>query len=292
MLTASESVIYERFGYGIATWRLGLTASRPHVRFRDTTSSGSLRFLARPEAETLLPPLYDRMRLARPGMVSRPDFWWPSVFWGQLSGPEKAFFVAVHTGDDGTDDGYVAYEVSGGWEGGIPDRRLLLWDFQALTPEARAALWQFVFGVDLIGTIAATNLPIDEPLRHLVVESRRIRVDFINDGLWLAPIDSARLLAARRYAAPGRIVIEVHDINGDKSTLALEAGDDDAQCEASSSAPEIVCNTSMLGACLLGGNRFSELAQAGLVEERASGALARADAMFASTPQPAMLSYF
>src|SRR2546423_4205932 len=35
MLTASESVIYGRFGYGVATWRLGASADRARVRFRD-----------------------------------------------------------------------------------------------------------------------------------------------------------------------------------------------------------------------------------------------------------------
>src|SRR5882724_5432861 len=97
MLTASESNIYGRFGYGVATWRLGLSAERSAVRFRSDASPGRVRMVARGEAEKILPEIYESLRHLRAGSVTRPDYWWPSVFWGQLDGPEKAFFVAVHT---------------------------------------------------------------------------------------------------------------------------------------------------------------------------------------------------
>jgi predicted acetyltransferase len=293
MLTASESAIYGRFGYGVATWRLSLSASRPHVQFRDDVPDvGTMRFAARDEAEQVLPPLYDRVRLAQPGMVSRPDYWWPSVFWGLSEGPEKAFFVAVHRGDDGRDDGYIAYEINGEWNGGLPDRSLLIWDLQATSSTARAALWRYVFGIDLIHTVSATNLPIDEPLRHLVRDSRRIRSDHVNDGLWVAPLDVPALLSARRYASEGHLVLEVHAPDGNVATVALDGSEHDAKCVPSSEPAELVCTTATLGALVLGGNKWSELGEAFLVEEQSPGALARADVMFACTPAPAMVSYF
>ena len=39
-----------------------------------------------------------------------------------MVGRAKANFVAVHTDADGHDDGYVAYEITGDWSGGLPDR--------------------------------------------------------------------------------------------------------------------------------------------------------------------------
>jgi hypothetical protein len=42
----------------------------------------------------------------------------------------------------------------------------------------------------------------------------------------------------------------------------------------------------------LGGVRWTELAAAGLVQERTPGALATADAMFASTPLPHGYTWF
>ena len=47
ILTASESSIYGRFGYGVAAWRLGLTAERNRIEFaRDDDDAGSVRLVA------------------------------------------------------------------------------------------------------------------------------------------------------------------------------------------------------------------------------------------------------
>jgi predicted acetyltransferase len=293
MLTASESVIYGRFGYGVATWRLGLSAERARIEFIDPDAAGRMRMLTREEAEKVLPELYDRTRLLRGGMVSRPSFWWPQVFWDFMGGHgKKAFFTAVHTDASGSDDGFVAYEISDDWNRGLPDRRLLVWDMQAVDGNARAALWKYVFGVDLIDKIVATNSPIDDPLRRLVTDGRRVQVDFVNDGLWIAPLDPAPLLAARRYTIEHAFVIEVHAPDGTSRRFALEGGPDGAQCVPSSASPDLVCSTATLGACALGGNRWSELAETGLVDAVGAEALARADAMFMSTPEPALLSGF
>jgi predicted acetyltransferase len=163
---------------------------------------------------------------------------------------------------------------------------------QAVDGNARAALWKYVFGVDLIDKVAATNSPIDDPLRRLVTDGRRVQVDFVNDGLWIAPLDPAPLLAARRYTIEHALVIEVHAPDGTSRRFALEGGPDGAQCVPSSASPDLVCSTATLGACALGGNRWSELAEAGLVEAVGAEALTRADAMFMSTPEPALLSGF
>jgi predicted acetyltransferase len=293
VLTASESSIYGRYGYGVATWRLGLEAARSSIEFRDDIpTGGAVRFVEREEADRVMPLVYDEARKARAGMVSRPSFWWPQVFWGWSEGEDKVFFVVVHADDKGNDDGYVAYQVSGDWTGGLSDRRLLIWDMQATNAAARNALWQFIFGVDLIGTVAATNVPIDEPLRHLVRDGRRIRADFINDGLWLAPLDTAALLSARRYAREDHLVLAVHAPGDAVGTFELDGDENDAKCVPTTKAPDLTCSSATLGACALGGNRFTELAEAALVEEHTPGALLRADAMFATTPVPAMTSFF
>jgi predicted acetyltransferase len=293
MLTASESSIYGRFGYGVATWRLGITAARARIAFaRPDVDDGRMRILTREESERELPALYEQARRARAGMVSRPDFWWPQVFYGFLFDKSKACFAAVHTDAHGHDDGYVAYEISDDWAGGLPDRRLSIFDMQAETPTALAALWRYVFGVDLIATVAASNLPIDDPLRHMVVDARHVRVDYVNDNLWIAPLDPVALLAARTYTVPGRVVLEVHAPDGAKKTLAVEVGADGTSCAITTDRPDLVCSSAVLAMCVLGGNRWSELAAAGRLEATGPEVLALADAMFLATPAPALLSYF
>jgi predicted acetyltransferase len=293
VLTASESIIYQRFGYGAATWRLGCSIDRGHARLAQPLDDpGRVRLVARGEADVLYRQVYEQVRLARAGMVSRPDSWWPEVFWVTEAG--RAFFDAVHENADGRADGYVSYEIKGEWYGGFADREMFVWDFQAVNPIARAALWQFVFGVDLVVKIMATNLPADEPLRFMLADPRQLRTDFFNDSLWLLPLDIAALLAARTYPAAGRVTIEVVDPTGSRSRFSLDGGPDGASCRADRAnvSPSLTCSRSTLGALLLGGNSWATLAQAGEVDEHAVGAIAQADAMFAVAPAPATLTWF
>jgi len=293
ILTASESQIYGRFGYGVAAWRLGISAERAHIAFaRPDDSPGRMRFVARDDAMRVLPAIYERVRPLRAGMVSRPDFWWEQVFWDFMVRSTKANFIAVHSDADGRDDGYVGYSISGEGVGGITDGRLTVIDMQAESPAAWMSLWRYVFGVDLIRTVTAGNLPVDDPLRHIVVDSRRVRVDYVNDHLWLAPLDPVAVLGARTYAVPGRVVVEVNAPDGSSVTVALEAGADGTNCVATTHAPDLVCTTAVLGMVALGGNRWSELANAGRVEVRRPEQLLLADAMFLTNPAPALLSFF
>lgn len=292
VLTASEGSIYGRYGYGVATWRLGMYAERRAVQFvAPFADDGRMRMPDRAEAEKVLPGLYEQAQ-SRAGMVSRPSFWWPSVFWGFSHGNDKAFFVAVHEDARGNADGYVAYEITGEWDGGVPDRRLLVWDLQSTSRETHHALWRYVFGVDLVGTVAATNIAVDDPLRFLVADPRRIRAEFVNDGLWVYPLDPAAFLASRTYSVEGSLVVEVHGPGSDRVRVALDGGPEGATAKATTASPDLTCPVAALGACGLGGNSWTTTAAAGLVDEHTPGAVRRADVMFSTQPAPAMLSYF
>jgi len=153
-------------------------------------------------------------------------------------------------------------------------------------------LWRFAFSVDLIRTVSASNVPIDDPLRHVVVDSRMVRVDYVNDHLWLAPLDAVALLDARTYSVPGRVVIATHAPDGATATVAVEADAGGAHCTVTTEPPDLVCDSAVLGMCALGGNRWSELAAAGRLDVRRPEALPLADAMFLATPSPATLTYF
>ena len=294
ILTASESVIYGRFGYGIATWRVGLSIDHAYGRFaRPFTDPGRVRIMGREEAEKILPSVYDEIRRTRAGMVSRPDYWWPQVFWGEYGIPDKAVFVAVHEDASGAADGFTEYEIKGPWEGGHSERRAIVYDLQAANPQTRIALWQYLLGIDLVAGVTATNAAIDEPIRHLLADGRRARVDYVNDGLWLAPLDPRTLLAARRYAPfDGHIVLEVHAPDGSTRRFAVDGNDRDAQCAETEAEPDLTMSVAVLGATILGGNRFTDYAQAELVQEHRPGKLAYADAMFLTSPPPVLMTGF
>jgi predicted acetyltransferase len=127
----------------------------------------------------------------------------------------------------------------------------------------------------------------------MLADPRRMRTEFYNDSLWLLPLDAAALLAARTYASGGRLTIEVVDPDDSRSRFALEGSPGGSSCrESAASSPDLTCSRSALGALLLGGNSWATLTEAGEVDEHASGAVAQADAMFATAPLPATLTWF
>ena len=136
---------------------------------------------------------------------------------------------------------FVAYEISGEWTRGFSNRTLTVFDIQSTNAAARAALWQYLFGVDLVVTVSADRLPIDEPLR-LLLATRVVRgVDFVGDDMWLAPLDARALLEARRYSVfDGHLVIEVTDLGGRAVRFAVEGNEQAAQCTVTDAAPDVV----------------------------------------------------
>jgi predicted acetyltransferase len=292
ILTASESLIYGRFGYGIATWRMGLSFDRAYAQFvHELDDPGRVRYLSADEALKVFPPVYDAARRLRAGGVPRPDFWWPeSSAW--LDEEFSPTFRAVHEGPDGSVDGFALYGLSSDWNDGIPAKRLHVVDLISLNQQARTALWHFLVGVDLVRTVVASTMPVDEPLRWMLRDSRRVGVDYINDGMWVCVHDEERALASRTYSTEATVVLDVHRVDGSRGRFEIDGGPDGAQCRPTKAAADVVLGQQQLGAVYLGGISFHELLAAGLVEEATAGAIERADRMFATQPPPTMSSWF
>jgi predicted acetyltransferase len=106
-LIASEPGIYGRFGFGIGTRHRTL-----HIRGGrvgpEVPAAGQIRIVTGDEAVELLPQLYRRIGLSRPGMISRPSHWW-AAFAARSIRTAEPNVVAVHSGPDG-DDGFVTYQ--------------------------------------------------------------------------------------------------------------------------------------------------------------------------------------
>jgi predicted acetyltransferase len=291
MLTASEGGIYGRFGYGVATLRTHLHVERAHSAFVSApTDDGQFRYLSRAEALERFPKVFARALPLRPGMVSRPGAWWDESLFN-FAPPGKACFFVMHEAADGTADGFVTYEISGEFSEGINRKTLTVVDLVALSPDVRALLWQFAFSVDLVETVAAVHIALDDPLRFLLADVRRLRVDAVNDHLWIKVIDVERALEARRYATTDRLVLEIHD-GPTVTRVALDGAPDAASCSTTKAPPDLVLGLSQLGSIYLGGVRAEQLANARTIEERTPGALARVDAMFASYPAAHCSTWF
>ena len=71
-LGASESLIYGRFGYGLATSFADYEIDPRRGQFaRPTVTRGRLRLLEPEETAKIVPPVYDRYRRGQPGELSR-----------------------------------------------------------------------------------------------------------------------------------------------------------------------------------------------------------------------------
>lgn len=291
VLEASESVIYGRYGYGIATSTATYEIERRHATLAHTRDvPGRVRMLAHEEALNVLPPLYDQVRRRQPAALNRTKQRWEAM----LRNPEKPMgaegprFYVAYTSEAGETEGMAQYRVKRQWKGGINTSVLVVRELTTLTTEASAALWQFLFGVDLIQTIQAVNRPVDEPLRWMLTDSRRLRMSHLTDDLWVRLLDIPAALAARRYASSGRVVFEVSDALRPEvaGRYALDGGPEGAESRTTGAAVDLTLDVVDLGAAYLGGVRFSTLARAGRVVAQTPDALARADAMFASEPAP------
>ena len=272
-LDASESAIYRRFGFEVA-------ASHEHWH------------IERDEAALRLPALYDRVRRQRPGMTdisaeawSGNDYFLPPT---SEDKPSKRQYVIYER--DGTDQGFATYELSD-WlmepELVQGHRNMNVQLELAASDEAHFALWQYLFGVDLVSRIDSYNRAVDDPIPWMLEDPRRLlrRTD---DGLWLRLLDVPAALAARSYAAEGELVFEVRDATCQwvGGRYRLKAGAGEARCEPSTAAADLALDVAALSGAYLGGPGFGTLARAGRIEERSEGAVAMAHRMFRHDPAP------
>jgi predicted acetyltransferase len=295
MLYASEGGIYRRFGYGIASSSMTVTVDTRHSAFLHPVPEGRVRLVEEDAARKLFPEIFDRARRIQPGAVQRVDEWWPDQFFWPEPDERGTRFYCVYESPEGRLDGYAAYRTEMRWDNGAHGT-VHVRDLVTITPTARAVLWRYLLDVDLTENVAAWVVPLDEPLRWLLAEPRRMRVGRLAESLWLRVLDAPAALEARTYSAPGRVVFDVRDQfrpgGGAAGRFELEGGPDGAEARRTTAEPDLALDVAELGALLLGGVRASTLARAGLVHERTAGALAVADAMFDVDPLPFSMTDF
>lgn len=298
VLTASESVIYGRFGYGsagdISRWELptrGTTLAFP------SQVEGRLRQIDKEQAAELFPVVYDAHRAVTPGALSRKQAFWEHWLLDRddwRNGASARFYV-VHETSAGAPAGYAAYRIKPSWgDHGIPASTLIANEVMSADHEVEAALWQHLLSVDLVATIRAVDRPVVEPLRWRLADPRRLQVQHVGDHLWVRLLDIGAALAARSYLVDDALVLELTDpfrpVNSGR--WRLEAGPGGATCERTDDPADLALGVADLSAAYLGGVRFSTLAAAGRVEERTPGALARADVLFSWTSNPWCATHF
>jgi predicted acetyltransferase len=290
-LYSSESSIYGRFGYGPAVPEGRFDIERDRTGFLPSVASraGQVRLMERARALEAMAPVHDAVRPRQPGMLAREGEWWDVWFEDFESDREgfSAYFFAIHEGIEGV-DAYAVYRFKHEWvPDGLAKGIVEVIELIATTPEAHAAMWRYVFDLDLAGSIRANHRPIDDPLFALLADPRRLRFS-IRDGLWLRVVDVSTALASRRYATEDRLVLDVRDdfCAWNEGRYELEGGPEGATCRRTEAEPDLRLSAAELGSVYLGGLSPGQLGRAGRVDEDTPGALRRASTMFSWDPAP------
>lgn len=306
MLTASESLIYGRFGYGLATRGARLRIDPAHSRFHPeasalvsaTLAGGRLRQVTVDEARALLPAAYPRVRTGRPGTVARSPEWWEfAVFLDRerFRDGGGSLGVLVHEDATGAVDGWALYRTVQRWDDRLPGLGLRVEDLAGAGDAVVLALWRGLLDHDLVAEVDVLHAPLDDPLRWALLDPRRLRTSEVTDWLWVRLLDVPAALSPRRWGGAGRLVLDVADPFRPASggRFAIEAGEDGAGTVVTTDAPaDLALRTDALAALALGGVAPSTLARVGRVEEHRPGALAVADTLFSWPVAPHCVTMF
>lgn len=291
-LWASEDTIYGQFGYGQASFCGDIDVPKSAAAFaRPHQARGTLRILGEDEALAPIAEVYDRVRIAQPGMLARSADWWRLR---RLADPENRRqgggelnrAVLYH---DARPAGYALYRIHQQFESGVTAGHLQVVEAVGDGAGATRDVWRFLLDIDWVARVRANLLPLDHPLLFLMARPRELRFR-VHDGLWVRLVDLPAALAARRMGDGAPVVFEVADAFCEWNAGRWRIGA--AGAERTMEEAELELDVSALGSAYLGGFTFRQLAWAGRVTEHRAGAIARADALFPSDGAPWCLEVF
>ncbi|MET7359485.1 GNAT family N-acetyltransferase [Streptomyces sp. NPDC005562] len=290
VLTASEPVIYGRFGYGAATQQLkaDIDTTRVRLSLPPGTDDVRLRYAKPADVHDACEALYARVVTARPGMLARRPGWERLRLLdppGERNGASPLQCVVAERAGELV--GYARFAVKPDWDWKGPKGVVHLHDLEALDPAANAALWEFLFGVDLTTSVLAHSRPVDDAVLQLVSDVRRCDLS-VRDALHVRLVEVGAALQTRTYQTPLDVVFEVEDAfcpwNAGRWRLTGDAKG--ASCERTEDAPDLALSIRELGSAYLGGVSLTSLAAAGRVRELRQGALTEASVAFGSDVAP------
>lgn len=282
-LHASEAVIYERFGYGVATESAAFEIDRRRAVPRDSVPAGPGVRLVDPRSSwKQFADLYEPA--AWTGAIGRYGAWWRTRSRWAADDPGPQYAAVTRDGK-----GYVRYRPAADGDSWFASRTraIVVTDFVAHTEAAYAALVRYLVTLDFTDTIRFGARPVDDPLPALFPDRRAVRVTGVYDETWLRLVDVSAALAARRYSSGPVVVIEVTDplLPANNGRFRV-GGRPHETARPDSSRPDLTVGVAALASVYLGGTRWAALAQAGQVTEHRAGAVASADQLFATVSAP------
>lgn len=290
ILWASEPQIYGRFGYGQATRGLSMTVPRdPQALHATVVADPSLRLRLVDAGDwKITAGVYEKVAASRPGMPARDELWWEDAVQDlpTMRDGRSALRAVVAEDDDGV-RAYARYRTQQSSGDAFGKGVVSVREVMGVDPAALAALYRYLFDLDLMGSTELWNRPVDDPLLSWLQNPRRAK-PVLGDGLYVRLVDLRRALLGRTYAREVDVVLEVTDATcpWNAGRWRLTGGPDGATCERTEDPADIALAVVDLGAVYLGGTTLNELMLAGRVEERRPGSVSAAATAFAHSPAP------
>ncbi len=294
ILTVSESTIYGRFGFAPAAVAAQWSIDARRARWIGPDAPGRIDFISRDQGRELAVDLHERARRQTPGEIALPGGH-DGRFFGTRADADKPEQLRViqYRSPAGDVEGIAVYRVTEN-EDDFTASTVDVGFFVAVTDEAYAALWRFLLSMDLIATVRASELSVDEPLWWMIADQRAATIT-LRDHHYARVLDVPAALSARRYDVADTVVLDVTDPLGIAAGTFVLTTDAEglASVDIVDDPPVGVPVTQLavaeLSALLLGGVSPVTLARAGRLVSDDAARLAR---LFASTVPPQLSFWY
>jgi predicted acetyltransferase len=261
ILTASEGLLYGRYGYGRAIDRAEFRLSHG-AAFAPGTAVETVRELPADRAPEVLRGRWERVSPQITGHLSRTaaDYGFRLSDHDFLLQGRTSKRWAVHP------DGYAGYRVRPAWRDRDGSEVVVVQDLCAATPIAHASLWRFLLDLDLTDRVEYILGWVDDPLPDLLQDPRSLDLR-THDHVWLRIVDLDRTVGLRDYAVPASVDVEIVDdvCPWNAGTWHLELGPTGGTADRTGAAPRVRLHIRDLAACFLGGTPLARPAAAGLI---------------------------
>ncbi|GGU18953.1 GNAT family N-acetyltransferase [Streptomyces violascens] len=296
-LWASEAAIYGRFGFGAATYgtSVEINSTRP-LALRIEADRRPLRLIDPGDAPDELGPYYEATRTRRAGRIARDTRRWRGEWLPETDEDDEELGPPRIVGLGAADEPLAGYAVYRTRREDDPARpgTVQVAELEADTPAAEAALWNYLAGIDLTGTVRAWGLAPDDPLLLFATDRDQVKAVAEFPALWIRLVDVGAALTARSWAAEAALVLEVRDdrIPANAGRFRLTTSPHACTYEPTPAPADLTLDVRDLAACYLGGTEVRRLVLAGLVTEHTAGAAAALDAALRTTELPHTVDEF
>lgn len=282
-LRASDTGIYGRYGYGIASWSVQHDLDLTRAELAVATPREGLRVVDARESFPLFRQIADADSTPRATTLSRWAGWWAMQEFRTIHGTTPHH--AVVFGPEGNERGYLRFHIepSDNWFTSVR-RTVIIDDLVAHDDEAWRALIGHLFTQDILHRAIFPSRPIDDPLPLLLQNPRTLEVSGQRDESWIRPLDLEALLSARRFGGSRQVTIAVEDDlfpeNGGLWSLGPQ------RAGRSHERPEAHVTIAELSTLIFGAQQASLLAASGRIRVVSVEVAEELDRVFATSRRP------